>query len=163
MKTFKDIKFYHSELGTNFIDYEKQPFKDSVKLYLKFGKVGYIHKDNVPEVLKGKYKVLIAKAGTIKLKPFIIDKDDYFTETFNCIYLTDNKKEAENIKSYFESKLIRFLASLRKTTQHFNQHHYSFIPVLNFKEEWTNSKLYELFNLTKEEIEYIEQRIDLLK
>ena len=36
---------------------------------------------------------------------------------------------------------------------------YSFVPLQNFDESWTDEKLYKKYGLTKDEIEFIESKI----
>jgi site-specific DNA-methyltransferase (adenine-specific) len=48
---------------------------------------------------------------------------------------------------------------LRKNTQHATSKVYSFVPVQDFNEEWTDEKLYAKYSLTQEEIDFIDSMI----
>jgi len=162
MKTLTDTEFFHSKFPTNFLYYKNQPFEDSIKLYLKFGKIGYIHKDLLEERFNNKYKVVLAKASeeyNFKLNPKLIDKNDICSLTFNILYLSESKEECLNYISYINTNFFKFFLSLKKKTQDMNFNAFRFVPLLSFKEEWNDEKLYKLFNLTEEEIKYIEETI----
>ena len=81
------------------------------------------------------------------------------TETFTNIGGWDNKEEMENAMSYIKTKFFRFLVGIRKTTQRVTKDTYSFVPLLSFKEVWTDKKLYNRYELTSEEISFIENNI----
>jgi site-specific DNA-methyltransferase (adenine-specific) len=51
------------------------------------------------------------------------------------------------------------LVSLKKRTQNGPRHVYQFVPVQDFKKPWTDEKLYKKYNLTQDEIAYIEKMI----
>ena len=48
---------------------------------------------------------------------------------------------------------------LKKNTQDAPSRVYSFVPVQDFDEPWTDEKLYAKYGLTEEEIEFIESMI----
>lgn len=60
---------------------------------------------------------------------------------------------------YLRTRFVRFLVSLRKATQHATRSVYSFVPDLPLDEEWTDSKLYKRYKLTKDEIAFIESQV----
>lgn len=47
----------------------------------------------------------------------------------------------------------------RKNTQDAMRNAYSFVPIQNFDESWTDKKLYNKYGLTSEEIEFIESMV----
>ncbi len=61
--------------------------------------------------------------------------------------------------SYMKTKFFRFLVLLKKNTQHATSKVYSFVPMQNFSEEWTDEKLYKKYGLTQEEIDFIESMV----
>jgi site-specific DNA-methyltransferase (adenine-specific) len=69
----------------------------------------------------------------------------------------DSQKEAENVKKYLESKLIRFIIGTTKhnDTVSTNKNSFGNIPLISFKKEYTDDELYNLFNLTAEEINLV--------
>ena len=48
---------------------------------------------------------------------------------------------------------------LKKPSQHATSKVYSFVPVQDFTEEWTDAKLYAKYGITKEEQKFIESMI----
>ena len=47
----------------------------------------------------------------------------------------------------------------KKNTQDAMRSVYSFVPIQDFTEEWTDEKLYAKYNLTNEEINFIESMV----
>lgn len=85
------------------------------------------------------------------------------TETFLRIGPWDNENEANNALSYLKTKFFRFLVGIKKTTQHTSKDTYSLVPLLDFTEEWTDEKLYRRYNLSQEEINFIEKNVKEMK
>ncbi len=71
----------------------------------------------------------------------------------------DSKIEAENLISYISTKFFRFLVSMIKSTQHATNKVYSFVPIQDLSETWTDEKLYKKYDLTDDEISFIESMI----
>ena len=92
-------------------------------------------------------------------KPFIGEPNSCCTETYVMIGPYANKKRAENVISYIKTKFFRFLVLLKKNTQDAPARVYSFVPVQNFDESWTDEKLYAKYGLTEDEIAFIESMI----
>jgi len=65
----------------------------------------------------------------------------------------------KNALKYIKTKFFRYLVSLSKSDQHNGISAFAFVPDLPMTEEWTDEKFYKHFNLTKEEIEHIENKI----
>jgi site-specific DNA-methyltransferase (adenine-specific) len=57
------------------------------------------------------------------------------------------------------TKFFRFLVLLIKSTQDAASKVYSFVPIQNFNEEWTDEKLYQKYDISSEEIEFIDSLI----
>lgn len=158
---------------TNFENYKLKPFDNSIKLYYngwqKEG-LGYVDKDLVinNKNLINKYKVLLPEAigeGGFNdiLKPFIAEPNSCCTETYLVINSFDNKKETENLVKYIETRFFRFLVALIKNTQHTTKKVYSFVPIQDWNEEWTDEKLYNKYKLSNSEIDFIEGMIKEMK
>lgn len=73
-----------------------------------------------------------------------------------CI-LVDDIKEAKNIISTLTKKLFIFYIMNEKSGG-FNTGIYK-LPKIDFTRSWTDQELYEHFNLTQEEIDYIEENV----
>ena len=92
-------------------------------------------------------------------QPIIAEPNSACTETYLVAGAYDNLKEANNLASYLKTRFLRFLVLLNKPTQHATSKVYSFVPLQDFTQEWTNEKLYKKYNLTKDEIAFIESMI----
>jgi site-specific DNA-methyltransferase (adenine-specific) len=121
--------------------------------------------DNVDWI--DKYKVYITRAygagedfpHQILNKPLLGKPGSCCTETYIVIGPYSSKKEAENVMSYIRTRFFRFLVLLKKNTQDAAKGVYSFVPVQNFNEPWTDEKLYKKYGLTKKETAFIESMI----
>jgi site-specific DNA-methyltransferase (adenine-specific) len=153
---------------TKFRDFKDSYFKGAIKIYAN-KTIGYIAEN---KILQNKnwvkpYKVFISKSygmgngfpSQIINKPFVGETNSCSTETYLLIGPCKNKKEAENMVSYIKTKFFRFLVLLRKITQDGTQIVYSFVPMQDFNEEWTDEKLYKKYKLDEKEIAFIESMI----
>jgi site-specific DNA-methyltransferase (adenine-specific) len=71
----------------------------------------------------------------------------------------DKEETANNVISYIQTRFFRFLVGLLKNTQNAYRQVYSFVPIQDFTESWTDEKLYKKYKLTKAEVEFIESMI----
>lgn len=151
--------------------FETKPFKDSILFYYygwqKDG-IGYIEKSQIRKNIElvNKYKVYISKAygmGSFPTQvintPFLGDKNSCCTETYLLIGTFDNENQANNAISYIKTSFFRFLVLLIKNTQNAMKKVYNFVPMQNLSESWTDEKLYEKYDLTQDEIDFIESMI----
>ncbi len=112
-----------------------------------------------------KYKIFMSKAygtgefGESPTLPIIGFPKELCTETFLEIGNFDTQAEAENCMSYLKTKLFRCLVSIRKQTQNSSAKDYQFVPMQDFSKPWTDEELYKKYDLTQEEIDFIESMI----
>jgi hypothetical protein len=66
---------------------------------------------------------------------------------------------ANNFLLYLKTNFARFCMSIYKNNQNQHRGELSIIPWLDFTQEWTDEKLYKEFDLTEEEIKFIEKNI----
>jgi hypothetical protein len=66
-----------------------------------------------------------------------------------------NKNELKNGFEYLKTKFTRFCLSLRKTGSDLNNIDLEFVPYMDFSQEWTDEKLFDYFELTQEERDFI--------
>ena len=124
------------------------------------------------QVTRGKemipwHKVYIAKAGSgsdafphpILPKPFYGEPYTVCNESYLVIGEFKDKTECENVMSYIATKFFRFLVLLKKSTQNAAKGVYHLVPIQDFSKPWTDAELYAKYNLTKEEIAFIESMI----
>jgi site-specific DNA-methyltransferase (adenine-specific) len=168
-KSLKTIVSASKPFGfrTNFFGSDK-PFDSTVELFQNGGK-SYVNRKDITSNISAvdKFKVFIPPLGSgsdsfphpILGKPFIGMPNTACTETYIFIGLFDNENEAMNLISYLATKFLRFLVLLNKPAQHATKKVYHFVPTQNFNEPWTDEKLYKKYNLTPEEIAFIESMI----
>ena len=133
------------------------------------GGIGYIDKLVIKKNthLIDRYKVLIPRAGSgsdafphsILGKPFISEPNSACTETYIVLGNYDTSVECYNLCTYVSTRFFRFFVLLIKSTQDATSKVYTFVPIQDFSESWTDEKLYKKYDLTSEEIAFIESMI----
>ncbi len=150
---------------TNFSDYKKNNFADAISIYgNKF--IGFISKNQLTagQHLIDKYKVLLPKAiGSggfdATFNPIVTYRNSCCTFTYVVMGAFDSKEQAENMASYIKTDFFKFLVGLRKITQDATKRVYSFVPMQDFSEPWTDEKLYKKYGLDADEIAFIESMV----
>ena len=92
-------------------------------------------------------------------KPIVAAPISACTETYIVVGAYEDENQAKNLAIYLSTKFVRFLVGLRKNTQDITKDRFSFVPVQDFTESWTDEKLYKKYDLTQEEINFIESMI----
>jgi site-specific DNA-methyltransferase (adenine-specific) len=168
-KTFENNVSAAKPFGIGYQDtISKSPEINSIKIYA-YPKDGYVDTSQITKNEKwiNQYKVLIAKAYgerghfpyMVLAKPFMGESGSCCSETYLVLGAFNSKKEAKSVISYISTRFCRFLVLLKKNTQHALRKVYSFVPVQNFSEPWTDEKLYAKYGLTQEEVAFIESMI----
>ena len=123
---------------------------------------------NVGHELIDKWKIYIGRAapGTgnkdtyphkILSTPFIGEPGSISSETYLCIGPFDSKEGAESALSYLACRLTRFLILLHKPAQDTTKKVYTFVPTQSWDRIWTDVDLYAKYELSSEEIAFIEK------
>ena len=99
----------------------------------------------------GKYRVL---SSLSTLEPGEICTQSYFVGG-----AFDNEIERDNYLSYLKTKFVRFLLQQAITSQHISRDKFIFVPMQDFSKPWTDDELYSEYNLTDEEIAFIDSMI----
>lgn len=126
-----------------------------------------------------KYKVFLPQVngngnfGETLSSPFVAEPGVGSTETFMSIGAFNNVKEAEAVKKYLYTKFLRTLLDIKKTTQHNPVVTWKFIPLQDFTSnsdiDWSKSiseidqQLYKKYNLSDDEINFIESKVQAMK
>lgn len=173
---FEVLKYaFKSEIPNNPNDYYKilglyngkRSWKWIDKRYMN---LRYANSNNID-----KYKVFVPKAngsgsfGEILSTPLIGGPLESATPTFISIGSFDTEIEAVNTLKYLKTKLLRCLLSILKITQDNPPLKWSFIPIQDFSNksdiDWSKSiseidqQLYKKYQLSKEEIVFIEEKV----
>ncbi len=154
--------------GTDFIPILSEPVSgEEVKVYVHGG-VCWISRDNIPKNANSvdSYKVLLPRSGNpgsiIIGKPKISEPGSCSSNTYVIALCPErelSKEEALNMLNYIKSKFFRFLVATKTTTQSMSLPAYTFVPLQDFTRPWTDTDLYEKYNLSKDEISFIESMI----
>lgn len=91
--------------------------------------------------------------------PIIAGPREACTETYLVAGRFESEKQASRYAAYLRTRLVRFLVSLRKATQHANRSVYGFVPDVPLNRTWTDEALYERYGLKKDEIAFIESTV----
>ena len=161
------FNLFSKEIGHN------EPKEEDCVLYSLNGK-SYISKNEVldRDNLLNKYKVIMTKAMSGGNKPSndgtylvisstmrVLKPNEVCTETYLCIGSFENETEANNLCEYMKTKFFRFLLLQALTSINISKDKFQFVPLQDFSKPWTDSELYEKYNLTDEEINFIESMI----
>ena len=167
------------KLTTRWKGYNLDKDKDySIKYYLnkQVESQGYawIKEIDVPknEEVVSYHKVFLSKAfnGGDAIPHQIIGRAFYgepgslCSQTYLVIGWNQKQKkltetECKNIISYMNTRFFRYLVFIKKKTQDNPTSVFQYVPIQNWSEPWTDAKLYKKYNLTKDEIAYIESTI----
>jgi len=89
----------------------------------------------------------------------ILKPNEICTETYIIVGSFDSEKECLNLLSYLKTKFTRFLVSQLSFSQDITKDRFAFVPIEDFSESWTDEKLYKKYDLTEDEIAFIESMI----
>jgi len=81
------------------------------------------------------------------------------TETYIVIGVFDTEAEARLLFNYLKTKFVRFLISLMSFSQDIAKKSYALVPDMDLTNNWTDELLYRFFDLSDEEIKFIECHI----
>jgi site-specific DNA-methyltransferase (adenine-specific) len=156
-------------LATN---YKGKPLSNDLKKPVKLfanQRIAWIEREDItvnPEWIDEWKLLMTAVQGTSAAveskflsKPIIAEPGTACTETYLVAGHYDSEVEAKFFATYLRSRFVRFLVSLRKATQHATRDVYAFVPDLPLNQLWTDAKLYKRYELTKEEIAFIESMV----
>lgn len=115
-------------------------------------------------------KVYIPEAGgngndaIVLGKPFYGEPNSVCSKTYLIIGFDSekhnySKEQCFNIISYIRTRFFRFLVSIKKKTQHGDKEVYQLVPLQDWSKPWTDEELYAKYNLSPDEIAYIESMI----
>jgi site-specific DNA-methyltransferase (adenine-specific) len=169
-KSFKEIVSSQKPFGfRTFFKGKAKPFRDSVTIYTANKEISYVASSDITmnKNWVNEYKVYISRVygerGDFPYlmigKPFLGEPNTCCTETYIVIGPFSSKQRAENVISYLRTKFLRFLVLLKKNTQDAPARVYQFVPLQDFSKPWTDEELYKKYNLSDEEIAFIESMI----
>lgn len=172
MRSVEDLCSVRKPFGlTMFSNYPgsvSEPFDGAVPL-IYASHVGYSRPDQIQRNHQwiDRWKVLIPKAGDghgrevsyVLGEPIALAPGSACTQTYLIAGMFDSREETENYARYLATKFVRFLVLQRKTTQDVTPDRFRFVPAMDMSRRWTDPDLYAHFDLTQDEIDYIEATI----
>ena len=159
-------------LGTNFREFRDAMTRtDNIAVHvIRDGRrvTGWMPRKELPKdsPLADKWKVLIPKSygerGAIPAQvlgpTLVVEPPSVSTQTYVFVH-ANSKAEAQSIERYTKTRFFRFLLSLRKITQHAAKPVYAWVPQQSWDRQWADADLYKKYNLTEDEISFIEKMI----
>lgn len=155
-----------------------------VYCYSKGLKIGYVEEKDVISHTEwiNKWKVFIPRANNIgtelnddNLNSFVGQPNYICTESYLVVgaNLDLDSVSAKNLEKYLQTKFVRYLHGLLKGSQDATSKTFGLVPTQDFKNnldiDWSKStheidvQLYRKYNLTEDEISYIESKIKEMK
>ncbi len=136
----------------------------------------YVRRDYINTVSNlDKYKIFLPKAngigvlGEVLSAPILCGPMIGATETFLSIGTFEQKSEAEAAMKYIKTKFARVLLGVLKTTQDITPEKWKCVPLQDFTSSsdinWSatiadiDKQLYKKYNLSEEEINFIETKV----
>ena len=146
--------------------------------------ISWLPKSAVPSsnTLLSKYKILMSKVtaehagepdrnGQFKIvsRTEVVGPNDVCTDSYLIIGESEHKSVVENEYKYIQTRFARFLLMLAVSSINLSPDKFQFVPLQDFTEDsdidWNkpipdiDKQLYKKYNLTEEEIEFIEKMI----
>lgn len=157
-----------------FVRGEMLPFENSIRVLSSEG-YGWVSRNDISRNIDkiDKYKVIIGRLvpsnGEVGIDPSkgykaitcpqIVNSNEVVTETYLVCATLDTEIEAINCAEYLKLKLPRFLLRLTYSSMNVNRANFVFVPNQDFKKVYSDSDLYEKYNLTEAERKYVETLI----
>lgn len=167
-------------INSNIWNNEENNLHNPIKCLGKGNKIGYIEKNNVSmhKDWLNYWKVFIPRANNIgtelnddNLNTMVAEPNSCCTEAYLFVGINLNLDtiSAFNIAKFFKTKFARFMHGIAKASHDASRITYRFVPLQDFTEnsdiDWSKSieeidkQLYRKYNLTNDEIAYVESMI----
>ena len=146
----------------------KQKQKDTDLIYFERQGMTYMPIDKVTRNLEqiGMFKLFTPKAaedgkipGKVIGKITIGEPGVICSGTYLMIGPFNTRDEMLNVESYMKTKFFRALVAINKISQNASYKVYESVPMQDFSKPWTDEELYKKYDLTQEEIDFIELMI----
>jgi len=156
-----------------FVRGESHDFKGSLRFIHSEG-IGFVARTEVEKSVDAidSYNVITTRAmsggnkpssdGSYQVIPStmrVMRKGEICAETYICIGKYEKENYATNLRSYLTTKFARFLMLQAMTSIMISKDSFRFVPLQDFSKPWTDEELYKKYNLTDEEIQFIESMI----
>lgn len=144
-----------------------------ITLYSSEG-ISYISRQQLTQESENinKYKVMISKvtsehAGEPDKNGLLgvlsttkrLGPNEVCTDSYLIAYTSDSLVEVDNCIKYMKTKFFRFLLLQAVSSINLSKDKFIFVPDQNYLQVWDDIKLYEKYNLSETEIDFIESMI----
>jgi site-specific DNA-methyltransferase (adenine-specific) len=155
-------------IPSNFVGGSKAAGPKSINLHTKDGvvvvSVDVVQANNH---LVDKWKVYLSKAGPngagypnkVLGRIFVDGPGSACTFSYFVAATCDTKDEAARTALYLHQRLPRFLAAMRMATQNISRDCFLWVPYPTAQMPITDKELYELFEITAEEVAFVESLV----
>lgn len=129
----------------------------TIPFYKGFFKEGdvYWYADSFDDLAKSR-KIVFSRQGTYKIQ---YDDKGSFGIDYCQYHLLSSDEKIDSAKSILESNLYNFIKKHTRWSQYHENHIINRMPKLDLTRLWTDIEIYNYFNLTQEEINYIEGQL----
>ena len=86
----------------------------------------------------------------------ILGEGELCTASYFLAGCSEDISYATNVKKYIETKFVRFLVLQAISSINLSKDSFKFVPMQDFSKSWTDEELYAKYELTQEEIEFID-------
>lgn len=151
-----------------------KPSSESVGLLSSQG-FGFVKRSDVVKNIEliDKYKIIIGRLvpsnGELDVNPAdgyrvitntrMLRPGEIHTESYLLIGAFKTLKEAKNFESFIKLRLPRFLLRQAISSVNVTKDCFRFVPYEDFKESWTDERLFKKYGLNEDEISYVESVI----
>ena len=150
-----NIKYYVSQqvenMGYGWIKESDIPKnREVLPLHKIFLSKAYNGGDSFPHQIIG--RPIYGEPNSLCSQTYLVIGYDYKNNTYT-------KEMCYNIMSYMKTRFFRFMVFIKKKTQDNPSSVFQFVPIQDFSKPWTDIELYKKYNLSDDEIAYIESMI----
>ena len=103
----------------------------------------------------------VDKDGFMKILSgiYCVEPKQVFVSTYLMVYHSTDKNKVINCEKYIKTRFVRFLLYLGIAGLNINRNSFRFVPLQTFEKELTDKELYSMYELSDEEINFINRFI----
>lgn len=169
LDVFTDERKNHDDIRVLGLINRKRDYRYIPKKYVEENECLYKYKVFVP-FSNGASGTLGDEAARIISTPVIGKPSEGITQTFIGFGAFDTEEEARNLLNYIKSKFARVMLGILKVTQGNKPETWKYVPLQDFTRhsdiDWNkeipeiDKQLYKKYNLSLEEIDFVESKLD---
>ena len=140
-------------------------YNDQGNSYLSLKKVK--KNQHLIDKFKVKISIMVPQGGEVGIKPEngyrsistpqIVPPGMVDTFSYLNIGFFDTREEAENLVSFISTKFARYLLRTTYSSVHVSKENFCFVPRMDMTKKWTDTDLYDYFELDQSERELIDR------